>query len=207
MHWIWSLVAGITAQRVRVRGPRHATALHLTFDDGPHPTVTPMLLDLLAQHQARATFFLLGRNVAQHPEIVERILREGHAIGNHSMTHANFRKASVGQQLREVRQADEAMSRIDGQRLHPFRPPHGHATVTTILNAVLRPQPLVLWNFDSEDYHLQGAPLVERLKRYQPQGGDILLFHDDMPHTVEALRTLLPIWRQAGLSLDALNGR
>jgi peptidoglycan/xylan/chitin deacetylase (PgdA/CDA1 family) len=203
MHWIWSLVAGLTAQQVRTRQGGAQRTLFLTFDDGPHPTVTPSLLDVLARHQAKATFFLLGNNAKAHPDIVARIVKEGHVIANHSMTHPSFRALSRADQLAEVAQADEVLARFDGRARHAFRPPRGHATPTMIVNALLGRQPMVLWSFDSLDFKLELDDLTARLQAYQPKAGEILLFHDDMPRTVAALDQLLPLWRAAGFEFAA----
>src|SRR5947207_9423850 len=80
----------ITFNSVHVEGPYIA----LTFDDGPHPTLTPKLLDLLAAHHMKATFFVIGQNAVDHPDILRRAMREGHEIANHSWSHPNFAKMS-----------------------------------------------------------------------------------------------------------------
>ena len=204
MHWIWSVVSGLTAQRVRVRSQRTGMNLHLTFDDGPHPVCTPLLLDVLAESGAKATFFLLGHHVKAHPEIVRRIVSEGHVLANHSMTHPDFRKLGPRAQLNEVDMTDVVLKSFDGIQRHAFRPPHGVATVTMNAASVLRAQPLILWNVDSFDFKLPEADLQSRLEAYQPASGDILLFHDDMASTVAVLRRMLPRWRQAGFQLTAV---
>lgn len=204
MHWIWSVVAGLTAQQVRVKQAGSGQALHLTFDDGPHPTGTPMLLDVLAEFGAKATFFLLGEHAQQHPHIVQRIVAEGHLIGNHSMSHPDFKQLAPAAQLAQVDAADAVLAPFDGRQRHAFRPPRGHATLTMIAGALMRAQPMVLWNFDSLDFKLPQAELDARLSSYQPSAGDILLFHDDMPATVSALRRAIPRWRQAGFQLTAV---
>ena len=204
MHWIWSVVAGLTAQQVRVRNHGTGKRLHLTFDDGPHPECTPMLLDVLAQCDAKATFFLLGRHAQAHPELVARIAREGHTIANHSMTHPNFRTLGPRAQLSQIDQADAVLAPFDGRKRHPFRPPRGATTLTTIVASVLRAQPLILWSFDSFDFRLPEAELQARLEAYQPAPGDILLFHDDMSSTVAVLQRMLPRWRDAGYQLTAV---
>lgn len=204
MHWIWSVVAGLTAQQVRVRNTGADMQLHLTFDDGPHPTCTPLLLDVLAQSGAKATFFLLGRNAQAHPDLVARIAREGHVIANHSMTHPNFRTLGPRAQLSQIDQADAVLTPFDGQKRHAFRPPRGAATLTTIAASVMRAQPLVLWNFDSLDFKLPEPELQARLEAYQPASGDILLFHDDMASTVAVLGRMLPRWREAGYQLTSV---
>jgi len=205
MHPIWSFVATLTGQSQRVKQRRVGQTLYLTFDDGPHPVNTPKLLDVLqAVGGVKVTFFLLGQQAQAHPEIVRRIVQEGHTIANHSMTHANFRRLGVAAQLTEIAQADQVLQAFDGLRRHGFRPPRGNATLTTIANAVLRRQKLFLWGFDSFDFRLSLPELTQRLSQYQPQGGDILLFHDDMATTVCALQEILPRWQAAGFRFGCL---
>lgn len=209
MHWIWSLVAVLTAQQVRVKqsvSKRSGSgrALHLTFDDGPDPVNTPLLLDVLAESGAKATFFLLGEHAQAHPDIVKRIVAEGHVLGNHSMSHPDFKHLAPRAQLAQIDAADAVLAPFDGQKRHAFRPPRGHATLTTIASALWRRQALVLWNVDSHDFKLPEADLQTRLEGYAPSAGDILLFHDDMPATVQVLRRMLPRWRQAGFLLTAV---
>ena len=100
----------------------------MTFDDGPSATLTPKLLDLLAAHHIKATFFVIGENVAEHPEIVERAAREGHEIGNHSWSHPNFGKMSQESVRRQLRQTDDAIKNATGKRPTLMRPPYGSIT-------------------------------------------------------------------------------
>jgi peptidoglycan-N-acetylglucosamine deacetylase len=204
MHWIWSLISVLSFRRVRLRMPSHDGAVYLTFDDGPHPDNTPVLLDMLAALQIKATFFLIGEQAKAQPELVRRLVQDRHVLGNHSMTHPRMRGLARDAQLSQIDAADEILAQFDGRRRHMFRPPRGHATAATISRAVLHDQPLVLWSFDSLDHKLGVDALVERLERHVPKGGDILLFHDDMQATIAALRTVLPRWRAAGVRFATL---
>lgn len=204
MHWIWSLVSALSAHRVRVRMPQSDPAIYLTFDDGPHPVNTPVLLDMLAAAHVKATFFLIGEQAQAYPSVVKRLVAEGHVIGNHSMSHPDMRRLASRDQLAQIDQADSVLAEFDGKTRHLFRPPRGHATLTTIFRALLRHQPLVLWSFDSFDYKLGVDAIIDRLVVHSPKGGDILLFHDDMPATIEALEHLLPRWGAAGLRFAVL---
>src|SRR5437868_8457195 len=114
----------ITFNSVHTDGPYIA----MTFDDGPSATLTPKLLDLLAAHHIKATFFVIGENVAEHPEIVERAAREGHEIGNHSWSHPNFGKMSDEGVRGQVQRTDDAIKEATGTRPILLRPPYGSIT-------------------------------------------------------------------------------
>jgi peptidoglycan/xylan/chitin deacetylase (PgdA/CDA1 family) len=204
MNFLWSMAAMLSGGLIRMRGPRDDASVYLTFDDGPHPVHTTRLLDLLAKHGAKGTFFLIGRTAEQAPEVVRRILDEGHAIGNHSMTHPKMRKIGAAKQWAEIEQADNVLQRIDGVRRHAFRPPNGAVTLATVAASLWRRQSMVLWSIDSHDYKLGAADVIRRLHDNVPVGGDVILFHDDGGCAGEALETLLPLWRQAGLRFPAL---
>ena len=204
MHWIWSVVAALTANLVRTHMPRTAPALYLSFDDGPHPEHTPRLLDLLQQHGAKATFFLIGDQVALYPDVVRRILAEGHSIGNHSMRHPRMPQLPARAQLADIAEADAVMLPFNGRERQLFRPPNGRATAAMILDSLRWRRPLVLWNVDSRDFELSGPQVVQRMDSVPLRGGDILLFHDDTGTSALALAELLPRWRQAGFSFAAI---
>src|SRR3984893_6484311 len=110
---------------VNVDGPYIA----MTFDDGPSDKLTPKLLNLLAAHHIKATFFVIGQNVVEHPEIVRRAAREGHEIGNHSWSHANFGKISDESARRELQKTDDAIKDAAGVQPTLFRPPYGSLSV------------------------------------------------------------------------------
>lgn len=204
MHWIWSVAAILTAYTVRTHMSRRRPDIYLSFDDGPHPEYTPRLLDLLKQHGVKASFFLIGNRVQCHPDVVQRIVDEGHSIGNHSMTHPRLPALSARDQLADIAAADDTMRPFNGRQHQIFRPPNGRATVATIFSSMVMRRPLVLWNIDSKDYTLDGEQVVARLQRMNLRGGDILLFHDDGGTAARALAELLPRWRQAGYSFAAL---
>ena len=100
----------------------------MTFDDGPSKTLTPQLLDLLAARKAKATFFVVGQNVAEYPEIVTRAAREGHEIANHSWSHPNLAKMSDEAVRRELQKTDDAIKAATGVRPTLMRPPYGSIT-------------------------------------------------------------------------------
>src|SRR6266704_6053270 len=112
---------GITFDWVHVDGPYIA----MTFDDGPSAKLTPKLLDLLAAHHIKATFFLIGQNVAENPEIVAREVREGHEVANHSWSHPNLAKMSDEGVRGQLHKTEEAIVSASGNRPTLLRPPYG----------------------------------------------------------------------------------
>lgn len=108
--------------------PPRPDELALTYDDGPNPAATPQLLDLLAAHSVRATFFLIGRHALAQPTLVRRIIAAGHALGNHTMSHPRLPLCSHARITAELRDASRAIEDISGTPLRLFRPPHGFRT-------------------------------------------------------------------------------
>jgi peptidoglycan/xylan/chitin deacetylase (PgdA/CDA1 family) len=155
-------------------------------------------MEVLARHDVTGTFFMMGRSVALHQNVARAVAEAGHQLGNHSMTHPWFNRISAAQQLNEIDATDRELEQIDGRKVHPLRPPHGRATVASILTSQRRGQRIVLWSYDSLDHRLAGGDVAKRLKGWTPEGGDIVLFHDDGPAAAEALDQLLPLWKGAG---------
>ncbi|MDH3228705.1 MAG: polysaccharide deacetylase family protein [Alphaproteobacteria bacterium] len=176
-----------------VRGTRFRTdagAIALTFDDGPHPERTPAILDLLAGADAKATFFLVGERAAEHPEIVRRIAREGHEIGNHSWSHPWMPKLSAGRIETELLRCQEVIAGITQQAPRIVRPPYGSRDFRFYRIASRLGLTPALWSLDSLDW--TGASAARVLKRSRrAKGGDIVLLHDGNPRaesTIPALR-------------------
>ena len=189
----------------RTVGPHAPRTLYLSFDDGPDPAHTPRLLDLLAAHDVRATFFLIGNRVEQYPDLARRISREGHLLGNHSHTHPHFDKLSLAEQLAEVERADHALKAIDGNAIHPFRPPRGVVPTSMLLHFIRKGRRLTYWSYDSLDYSKQPVPeLAAQMRRQPPRAGDIVLMHDDNGISIDLLHELIPEWKRSGFSFDAL---
>jgi len=198
------LMSVLTPILLRTGGPRTGRSIYLTFDDGPHPVHTPALLELLERHGAKGSFFLTGNLVQEHPDVVRRILKGGHAIGNHSMHHPKMRALSAREQWEEIGRADEVLEGFDGVRRHAFRPPYGRVTIAMLLAALRRRRPIVLWTIDSLDYKLQVPDIVGRMRELQVHDGDVILFHDDSASASLVLEQLLPAWSSKGFSFPRL---
>jgi len=182
-------------------------AIALTFDDGPNPAATPALLDLLDQHGARATFFMIGQRVREFPKIAADVVARGHAVANHTDTHPNLAFHSKRRVADEISRCREAISSATGREARWMRPPFGGRGPalgrTAIANGITG---VVMWSKWARDWKVQPAePVIERLRRVR--GGDIVLLHDgdhrvaegDRRHTLRAMEFWLPRWKDSGL--------
>jgi peptidoglycan/xylan/chitin deacetylase (PgdA/CDA1 family) len=176
--------SSITFNSVHVDGPYIA----MTFDDGPSATLTPKLLDLLAANHIKATFFVIGENVVEHPEIVARAAREGHEIGNHSWSHPNFGKMSDESVRRQLRQTDDAIKSATGKRPTLMRPPYG--SITAREKRWIHDEfgyDIILWDVDPYDWKRPGPAVVRNRILKETRPGSIVLSHDIHPGTIEAM--------------------
>src|SRR5437016_5726695 len=176
--------SSITFNSVHVDGPYIA----MTFDDGPSATLTPKLLDLLAAHHIKATFFVIGENVAEHPEIVERAAREGHEIGNHSWSHPNFGKMSDQGVRSQLQRTDDAIKNATGKRPTLMRPPYG--SITDREKHWIHDEfgyQIILWDVDPYDWRRPGPAVVRNRILKETQPGSIVLSHDIHQGTIEAM--------------------
>lgn len=180
---------------------------YLSFDDGPEPANTPKLLDTLARHDVKASFFLVGEKIERHPEIVQRMVAEGHMIGNHSYSHWSFNQMNLKTQLDEIHRTDALLRQFDDRPHHRMRPPHGYVGAQLLMYFARRRRSFVYWSYDSLDY--QDRPtdaLIARLRHDPPAPGDIVLMHDDSDKATDALKVILPEWIDQGLRFSALPG-
>lgn len=162
--------------------------LAMTFDDGPHPVNTPKLLDILKQRNIKGTFFLVGRNVKQYPQIVRRILEEGHEIGNHTWTHASLTSRSDDQIRSELKMSAEALMSVANYTPHLMRPPYGavNAHIKELANAEFGYK-TVLWSVDPQDWRRPGVSVVTSRLVNGAHKGAILLTHDIHAPTITAM--------------------
>lgn len=190
------------------RGETDSSALYLTFDDGPTPDITPWVLDLLAAYEARATFFVVGDQVRKHPELVHRIIDEGHTVGNHTRTHLNGRKTSTYTYLRDFAECQQILREYTGHRPRLFRPPYGRITKAQAQPLLKRDIRIVMMDIITGDFDAsRSATQVTRTALRYARPGSILLFHDSRkawPRLQQALPIVLEALYEAGYEFRAL---
>lgn len=183
----------------------------LTFDDGPDPVWTPRIAAALKRLNAPATFFVVGRDAARHPEIVESLRRDGFEIGNHTFTHVDLTSLPSWQRRMELESADGAVSGAAGVRPRMFRPPYSSEpdAVSTeqgemISSVAGRGYVVMLSDFDSKDWSKPGVREIVRASTPPGRTGGIVLMHDgggNRAQTVQALEVLIPTLRRRGFEI------
>lgn len=195
-----ALAAVLPPRVFLARGPRSSRAVCLTFDDGPHPELTPRLLDLLAQLEVVATFFVIGSQAEKHPDLVRRIVQDGHALGNHTYSHPQRSEITARAAADEVSRCSELLAHIVGRSPALFRPPRGQVTARDLLRLWRERLTTVLWNVDPKDYKTSSADeLREWFRARGLTAGDIVLLHDTHPHAIQALPDVVASARARGL--------
>lgn len=196
-----------------VRRTGDAGTLALTFDDGPNPAVTPALLDLLDAHQAKGTFFVVGKHVRAFPGLAAEIVKRGHTIGNHTDTHPALTLCSPERTREELARCAASIGEAAGVSTQWMRPPYGYRSPW--LNGIVRKRfasRVVMWSRMAQDWKFTEAePVIQRLRRVG--GGDIVVLHDgdhrvkegNRRHIVTALEYWLPRWKDAGLRFPSLD--
>ena len=151
----------------------------LTFDDGPDPVYTPQVLEVLRNYGARACFFVLGEKASRYPDLVDRLLAEGHEVANHGYTHRPYCFMGPGSTIREVEKGSRVIEQVTGRRPRLFRPPWGLFNACTLWPRYLYGQRVVLWSFMSQDWWRRQSPEdIARLVLRRIRDGSILVFHD-----------------------------
>lgn len=167
------------------RMDRNERSVYLTFDDGPVPSSTPFILDTLAQYNAKATFFMVGENVLRYHDLYNRIVEEGHQVGNHTFNHMGSLKHWALTYGINTQKANELI------HAHLFRPPHGWMRWSVYWWLSRRYQ-IVMWDLVTRDYSkwMTAEDVLNNVKRYA-RNGSIITFHDSTK-SIDKLRYALP---------------
>ena len=165
--WMSSLCSVQTAEKVAA----------LTFDDGPHPVYTPRLLDVLAKHNAKATFFIVGKAAEAYPEVMKRLAAEGHALANHTWDHRSVPLLTQRERVEQMNRCSAALKPYGGDN-KLFRPPFGNQSWASRLDALRLGYEVVAWSHHALDWLEYDAAFVQSRLAEQLRPGSIFLLHD-----------------------------
>ena len=200
-----SIRAGVYVKALcRKRTDRRVVAL--TFDDGVDEVWTPRVLDVLRKQDVQAVFFLIGERARQHPDLVRRMVREGHLVGNHSYRHAGyFPLLSSRKMEEELRRTDEVLSEITGCPVRLFRPPFGVTNPTVAGVETKFGYRTVGWNIRSLDTMGRSLEWVVRRVGRRLKPGSVILLHDDRPHSDRLLEMVLERIKEEHYTIERLD--
>ncbi len=192
--------------------PRADKSIAITIDDGPHPEHTHLLLDVLAQYDAKVTFFMVGKSMQAYPEVVHAVHSAGHEFGCHGLAHQNMHHLKKFSEIdHEIGQGYQIIKQLIDQTSPYYRPPYGNLSWRVMAYCFAKQKTIAMWSVDSLDYLLARQDpsvniksLTARLKN-TIQGGDIVLFHDDSGYCVDMLKELLPVLKADGFSFTTLS--
>lgn len=194
-----------------IRWNYHLTSLHsnkkttqqhiaITFDDGPHPEFTSKALDLLKEHNAKATFFCIGQQVEQHPEILQRIISEGHLVGNHTYSHSkSFGFFSTVKVISELNKTKAIIKDLIGKEMLLYRP--AFAATNPMIERAVKKLKLssIGWNVRSLDTTSRSQKLILNRITRKVSKGDVILLHDTSAKTIAVLEQLLLFLKEKNL--------
>jgi len=187
-------------------GNRHKKSVCLTFDDGPDGLVTPLILDILKENKVKAAFFVVGSKAEKHPEILERIDREGHVIGGHSYSHHFFFDLFSARKMKEeLKHTSEYILQVTGRKIRLFRPPYG--VTNPAMARVIKDLGLssIGWSLKSKDTVIKdSAALFSRLK-LKVKAGDIILLHDNKTWNVNLLKAFMDFLKEHNYTLEQID--
>lgn len=199
-NYIWSI-------------PNSDNKIYLTFDDGPTPEITEWVIDELNKHKAKATFFCIGNNIEKHPIIFEKVINNGHAVGNHTFNHLNGWKTSTEQYLENTKLCEASISNLKSEvynlKSKIFRPPYGKIKTSQSKKLQQLGYKIIMWDILSADFDNKITPekcLENVLKNVE--SGSIIVFHDSIkafPNLKYTLPKALKYWTEKGFVFEKLD--
>lgn len=183
--------------------------LLLSFDDGPHEHITPQVLSLLEEFNAIAIFFVVGKFVKKHPNLLSEIKEKGHIIGNHTYNHPNRRIESYSEYFSELKKTQKIIHEIIGKKPKYFRPPMGKISLKGLFATKKVKMKTILWSSEGGEWgryqHEDAITIAKRFLR-TVKHRDIILFHDNNPKIIEILNIVLPELKRKDYDLvEAIN--
>jgi peptidoglycan/xylan/chitin deacetylase (PgdA/CDA1 family) len=189
-----------------LNGPTDKKVMALTFDDGPDAKFTPLVLDELKKAGVHATFFVIGNRAEANPEILKRIIKEGHAIGNHSYDHPDLPKLSMEEFQKQITQTDKIIKSYTGYSSSIVRPPYGDISEDQIIWLIGKKKKMIYWNVDSLDWKGLDADAVYANVLGETQPGSIILQHcaggegEDLSGSVNAIGSIIANLKKNNIS-------
>ena len=198
-------------ETIVLKGPATDKRVALTFDDGPDPRFTPQILDLLKEYDVKATFFLMGARANAYPELVKRIVAEGHIIGNHAYWHPNLvEQADIATLEREVTDTEATLAGLIGYRTKLFRAPYGFLYNELVEKLRDMNYSVVVWSVDSLDWQEDPPEQIAYNVISNVHPGAIILMHDgaewdgDRTNTIKSLRQIIPNLKKQGFTFETV---
>ena len=178
----------------------------LTFDDGPHTKLTPKLLDILKEKNAKATFFVMGVKVASRIDVIKRAIKEGHEIGNHVFDHPVISKISYDELDSQMQRSHDAIYNQTKYRTSVMRPPYGN-TNKRLNNHIMSNENLsvVMWSYDTNDWKRPGHGVLVTRITTNVKAGDVILCHDIHPGTIQAVPYIIDAMQAKGYTFETVS--
>ena len=187
----------------------------LTFDDGPTPDITNKILDVLKREKVKATFFVIGQKVVRQPQLIRRMSKEKHEIGNHTYNHSKLTWINNRKIIDELKKTSELIASLTGRSVNLFRPPHGALTGEKRQLVEERGYDIIMWSINADDFWhkktgMRHPDSIVRRVVTRLKGGDIILMHDNSQQIVKALPKIIKELKKKGfyfVTISQLIGR
>ncbi len=188
--------------------PNNENKIYLTFDDGPTPEITPWVLAELRKHDIKATFFCIGNNIRNNPDIFQQVISEGHSIGNHTFNHLKGWKTTTENYISNIKKCDAEITASKNPETNLFRPPYGKISRSQTKEVLKMGKKIIMWDILTVDYNTAVSPekCLENATR-KTQSGSIIIFHDSVkafPNLKYALPKAIEILKNKGFKFDAI---
>ena len=188
--------------------PNANKTVFLTFDDGPTPEITPWVLNVLKQHQIKATFFCIGDNIRKYPEIFKQVINDGHSIGNHTFNHLKGWETETRNYMENLQLCDTEIRKLTTANYNLFRPPYGKIKRSQAIQAREAGYKIIMWDILTADYDKNVSPqkCLENATK-KTASGSIIIFHDSVkafPNVEFVLPKTIEKLKEKGFTFDAI---
>ncbi|MBT6325349.1 MAG: polysaccharide deacetylase family protein [Bdellovibrionales bacterium] len=187
----------------------------ITFDDGPDPEITPIILETLKKNNIKATFFLIGKDIINYPDLTQEIINNGHEVGEHSFEHYHPWKMNIIRYFNDLYKSHQIFKQIytDNPQLSKlYRPPYGKFNIITFLYLIISRKKSIFWNLDTKDYNASSSNDILRIVKDNLSPGSIILMHDGNPdktikhiHTASAVEDIISFIKSRNLKISTIS--